>query len=157
MLKLHLLLLFMLCFLKYTEAQSDLQNMHNKKITTKRSDHNHRSDDAKGLNNVNHLKTKHHTFFATYNPITLFFQGSMYFYQHAISRQFFSSCAYQRSCSNFSKEAISQFGLLKGLFLSADRISRCNMMVYQNAPINKLTKSGHIIDEPRLYKIYHVK
>ena len=148
-----LLLLILLTIKTLAIAQSDLELLHNKKSTIQVFDHNHRSDDSKGLNNTNVLKTKKNSIIAQYNPFTLFFTGAMLLYQRAISPQISSSCAYQRSCSNFSKASIKEYGLLKGIFLSADRIMRCNTMVYQNTPADKLTKSGHIIDEPEKYKI----
>ena len=36
------------------------------------------------------------------------------------------SCRFTPSCSNYAKEAINRYGLIKGLFLSIKRILRCN-------------------------------
>lgn len=61
-----------------------------------------------------------------YNPVSLGLGSAMYFYQNVISRQFSAGCLYSPSCSEYSKKLILDFGLVKGLFLTADRISRCN-------------------------------
>jgi len=66
--------------------------------------------------------------FIKYNPVSMFFGGLMYFYQKVVSPQFSSSCLYIPSCSNFSKMAISEFGLVKGICLSADRLTRCSRL-----------------------------
>ena len=66
------------------------------------------------------------SFVKKYNPIRLTAGGLLYFYQNTLSQQFSASCLYQPSCSDFSKQAIQQYGLFKGNFLSADRITRCN-------------------------------
>lgn len=35
-------------------------------------------------------------------------------------------CTYYPSCSQYTKEAIEKYGLLKGWFLGCDRLMRCN-------------------------------
>lgn len=61
-----------------------------------------------------------------YNPVSLFFDFSMYFYQTTISEQFSADCSFTPSCSEFSKKLIRRYGLIKGIFLTADRLMRCN-------------------------------
>lgn len=61
-----------------------------------------------------------------YNPINLVFGGLLFLYQNTLSQQFSATCLYEPSCSEFSKQSIRKYGLLKGIFLSADRITRCN-------------------------------
>lgn len=60
------------------------------------------------------------------NPLTVIAGGPLYVYQNVISRHISSKCLYTPSCSQFSKEAIYEYGLLKGTLLSIDRLSRCN-------------------------------
>lgn len=50
----------------------------------------------------------------------------MYLYQHHITYQLPSSCMYEPSCSEFSRQCFETFGPVKALFLSMDRLSRCN-------------------------------
>ena len=68
------------------------------------------------------------SFIVKYNPVSLIFGGMMFLYQSTISPQFSAGCLYSPSCSNFSKKAISEFGLVKGLCLSADRLTRCSKL-----------------------------
>ena len=37
-----------------------------------------------------------------------------------------SKCKYYPTCSNYAKEAIEEYGCIKGLFLSLKRIIKCN-------------------------------
>ena len=37
-----------------------------------------------------------------------------------------SKCKYYPTCSNYAKEAIENYGCIKGLFLSVKRILKCN-------------------------------
>lgn len=75
---------------------------------------------------VRTMSSKHRSVIAKYNPVQLVFTGLMFTYQKLISPQLSASCIYSPSCSNFSKSAIAEFGLIKGVFLSADRMMRCN-------------------------------
>ncbi|MFA5624314.1 MAG: membrane protein insertion efficiency factor YidD [Bradymonadales bacterium] len=48
------------------------------------------------------------------------------YYQKAISPLFGPSCKYRPSCSQYSLEAITKFGLFKGSWLGLRRILRCH-------------------------------
>lgn len=60
------------------------------------------------------------------NPFTFPFRATLFLYQRIISPQWQSGCPHAPSCSNFSLQAIAQFGLIKGVALSADRLMRCS-------------------------------
>src|ERR1043165_6271178 len=77
-------------------------------------------------NNREMLEVQHSSFFAKYNPVSLLLKGTMFTYQHVISPQLSRSCPYEITCSNFSKLSIKEYGIVKGVFISADRILRCN-------------------------------
>jgi putative membrane protein insertion efficiency factor len=47
-------------------------------------------------------------------------------YQVFISPLFPSSCRYTPTCSQYTKEALKKYGVLKGLWLGIKRISRCH-------------------------------
>jgi len=61
-----------------------------------------------------------------FNPVNIIFGGTLYLYQNLFSKQISSGCLYTPSCSEFSKDAIMEYGLMKGVILSADRVYRCN-------------------------------
>lgn len=63
---------------------------------------------------------------ARYNPVTLTFSGMMFVYQRYLSPQLPSECLYHPSCSSFSKSLIREYGLIKGIVATADRLIRCN-------------------------------
>lgn len=49
-------------------------------------------------------------------------------------------CRFIPTCSNYAKEAITNYGTFKGLYLSIKRIIRCNPLVpggYDPVPIKK--------------------
>lgn len=122
------------------------------------------NEHAKPVNAQNHyyqrsgndqqvLKTHQQNPIAKYNPVTLILKGSMYVYQNVLSPQLARSCPYEITCSNFSKQAITEFGIVKGVFLSADRIMRCNRIgVLDVHPLDINEKNGTIMDSPNKYQ-----
>ena len=48
------------------------------------------------------------------------------FYQKSISPIFGKSCRFTPSCSQYTIEAIDEYGALKGIFMGIKRIIRCN-------------------------------
>lgn len=64
--------------------------------------------------------------FKNSNPVSLFYGGSLFVYQNMFSQHLSASCLYHPSCSDFSKQAVKEYGLIKGTLLSFDRLSRCN-------------------------------
>ena len=64
--------------------------------------------------------------FKNSNPLSLIYGGSLYVYQNLFSQHLSASCLYHPSCSDFSKQAVKEYGLIKGTLLSFDRLSRCN-------------------------------
>jgi len=60
------------------------------------------------------------------NPVNIGFGGTLFVYQNLLSKQISAGCLYTPSCSEFSKNAIREYGLVKGIILSDDRIHRCN-------------------------------
>jgi putative membrane protein insertion efficiency factor len=47
-------------------------------------------------------------------------------YQLAISPMLGKNCRFEPTCSCYAHEAIERFGVLKGGYLSAKRIAKCN-------------------------------
>ena len=48
------------------------------------------------------------------------------FYKLAVSPYLPSTCIYQPTCSEYTAEAIEVHGVLRGVWLGAKRIARCN-------------------------------
>lgn len=48
------------------------------------------------------------------------------FYQRFISPAFPPSCRFAPTCSQYSYEAISRYGLRRGIWLSLRRLARCH-------------------------------
>jgi len=48
------------------------------------------------------------------------------FYQLTISQVMPPSCRYMPTCSQYTREAIVKYGLLKGVWLGGKRLARCH-------------------------------
>jgi len=100
------------------------------------------------------IETKGKSLIARYNPVSLMVKGAMLAYQNAFSPQLGQRCGFEMSCSNFSKHAIEEFGICKGVCLSADRMLRCNRISYTKIHPTKLNlKTRKVIDLPRHYRV----
>lgn len=87
-----------------------------------------------------------------YNPLFWALNGSLTLYQKVVSPQISAGCLYETSCSRFSRIAIHEFGIIKGVALTADRLSRCNRISAAGISRDQLTREGKIIDEPSMYR-----
>jgi len=128
---------------------SDINLIGAKDYSINTGDNNFRN--GKPVNNKLPIAYKHKSFVAKYNPFSLLASGAMLFYQNVVSVQFFRHCLYERSCSNYSKQAINEFGLIKGVFMSADRLMRCNGMAINDIPPDQFDNQQLAIDEPSKY------
>ncbi len=104
-------------------------------------------------NSARPMQTQHTSWLARYNPVSLALTGVMLGYQRLMSQQLARSCPYEVTCSNFSKQAIEQFGTVKGVFLSADRIMRCNRIgLLDVSPVDINPTTGLITDSLSRYR-----
>ena len=102
---------------------------------------------------VSFLFTKSKNVIVRYNPLSLSFGGMMYVYQKFISVQIGANCPYEISCSAFSKKCINEFGLIKGVALSADRLMRCTRLASVDLTYSEINEdTQHIIDHPGSYR-----
>ena len=91
--------------------------------------------------------------FRNCNPVSLFYGGSLYVYQNYFSPHLSASCLYHPSCSDFSKQAVKEFGLVKGTLLSFDRLSRCNRIAATDLNFDDInTKTHRFNDSVTNYK-----
>jgi putative component of membrane protein insertase Oxa1/YidC/SpoIIIJ protein YidD len=78
------------------------------------------------------------------------------FYQKVASPQLSANCVYEVSCSRHSRLMIAEFGLLKGIALTADRLSRCNHRTRKTAlAVRKVNtiRGMKVIDKAEYYSI----
>ena len=66
------------------------------------------------------------------NPVGIVYGGSLYIYQNVLSKHISADCLFTPSCSEFSKQAIKEYGLLEGIILTIDRVNRCNRIAAQD-------------------------
>jgi len=101
---------------------------------------------------VKFLKPHSNKAYVKYNPLLLASKGLLYFYQKTLSQQFAADCPFEFSCSAFSKECIQQHGFIKGLFLTTDRLMKCNDFLKMDVTPFQLNRQNRIIDNPASYK-----
>lgn len=82
------------------------------------------------------------------NPVNIVFGATIYIYQNVFSRHISSRCLYTPSCSEFSKDAIREFGIVKGTFLSADRINRCSFFAAMDLKNRRLDPKTQQYPDP---------
>lgn len=87
-----------------------------------------------------------------YNPISLTFGGLLFVYQKLLSPQISNNCPYNPSCSSFSKNSILRYGFVKGIALSADRLTRCNNIAAKDITFLDF-RNGKIDDQPEKYSM----
>lgn len=86
------------------------------------------------------------------NPILWIMNGSLKTYQRVISPQLSATCLYELSCSRFSQAAIQEYGAIKGVALTADRLARCNRLSATTINPFRIGKTGKVMDLPKMYK-----
>jgi putative membrane protein insertion efficiency factor len=91
--------------------------------------------------------------FKNSNPLSLIYGGSLYVYQNFVSQHFSADCLYDPSCSDFSKQAVKEYGLFKGGLLSFDRLNRCNRIAATGLDPGTINKKSHrFSDSIKRYK-----
>jgi putative component of membrane protein insertase Oxa1/YidC/SpoIIIJ protein YidD len=87
------------------------------------------------------------------NPFKAISFITLFFYQKIISEQISAECEFDMSCSNFGIRSLQEFGIIKAIGITADRLTRCNGQAQsetENYLINHST--GKVIDEPSMYR-----
>ena len=89
-----------------------------------------------------------------YNPFALAHASLVYAYQKVLSPQFSADCYYIPSCSSFSQDMVQEFGFFKGVFLTADRLMRCNRIAATGFhPVSIDPKTHKIHESPSMFKL----
>jgi len=81
--------------------------------------------------------------FRNCNPVSLIYGGTLYVYQNFVSQHFSADCLYEPGCSDFSRQAVKEYGLIKGGLLSFDRLSRCNRIAATDLDPGMINKKTH--------------
>lgn len=97
---------------------------------------------------VSFATSEEKSFIRKYNPLSLTFSSLLFVYQRFISVQISSKCSFHPSCSNFSKECIKRYGILKGVALSADRLMRCNKLAAYDIVESDLDYERQVVVDP---------
>ena len=113
---------FILMFSLGAAAQTDKGDMELIRRSVEEHDHSLHS------HNPSFLLKDHTSAFVRYNPVTLAFGSMMWLYQKVVSPQFSSTCLYHPSCSAYSMNLISTYGLVPGIIYTTDRLMRCNKL-----------------------------
>lgn len=91
--------------------------------------------------------------FKNSNPVSLLYGGSLYVYQNVVSQHLSASCLYDPSCSDFSKQAVKEYGIFKGTLLSLDRLNRCNRIAATDLNPGQLNReTNRFSDSVNRYK-----
>lgn len=146
----NFLLLFSLAIFSTLTAQTNQADVallaaHDKPVT---ANYNGRKDT---INNRAPMVYENKSTIARINPLRWLATGSMFFYQQVLSPQINAGCLYQRTCSNYSKEAIRHFGIIRGVLLTADRLTRCTTSIIPEIESYRYDSHSHINDEPWHY------
>lgn len=100
-----------------------------------------------------YLYTNESSFIQKINPVRLLVGGGLYIYQNLFSKHFSADCLYTPSCSEFSKQAIGEYGIIRGTLLTIDRLNRCNRIAAQDLRRYSLdTKTKRYPDPVSRYK-----
>ncbi|GHN00889.1 hypothetical protein WSM22_23780 [Cytophagales bacterium WSM2-2] len=90
----------------------------------------------------------------SWNPLALSYQMGIKFYQKVISEQLATSCAFELTCSRFSSAMVRDQGILKGYFLTFDRLSRCSRIATMETLPIRLNPQGKIIETPADFHLH---
>ncbi len=81
------------------------------------------------------------------------FNSLLVIYKKVFSEQISANCEFEPSCSSFSMGVLKELGLIKGLFLTADRLTRCNGSAFsETQPYLINDTNAKIKDYPDFYK-----
>ncbi len=62
------------------------------------------------------------------SPLGVLFTGAITFYRSVISPTQSARCGFSPSCSSFGLQAVHDHGPFQGILMTADRLTRCNLL-----------------------------
>ncbi len=140
--------LIITCAIPGFSSQGDVERDRHLLSARVAASHNQEND----LRGVSFMQSGGEGSLRRYNPVALTLGGMMYVYQRFISPQLPSECLYHTSCSSFSISLISEYGLVRGVVATADRLMRCNRVAALDIhPLNLHPQSGKVNEGVELY------
>ncbi|MFN5460721.1 MAG: membrane protein insertion efficiency factor YidD [Bacteroidota bacterium] len=79
-----------------------------------------------------------------YNPINYIGGAFIFFYQNVFSEQIQANCAYEISCSNYTKKCMETKGPIKGFLLGIHQLSCCFGGIEDDYEIISITAEGKV-------------
>lgn len=79
------------------------------------------------------------------STVKLVFLGAIDVYRNRISPIQGERCGFYPTCSAFGRQAVSEYGALQGVIMTADRLTRCNLFK-EPGPDYFLLPSGRLFD-----------
>jgi putative component of membrane protein insertase Oxa1/YidC/SpoIIIJ protein YidD len=83
-----------------------------------------------------------------FNPFNIIYGSSLYIYQNVFSKHFSADCLFTPGCSDYSKQAVREYGLPKGILLTIDRLNRCNRIAGQDLKHYSVDSKTHKYPDP---------
>ncbi len=71
--------------------------------------------------------------------------GAIDLYRKLVSPINGSRCGFHPSCSTFGRQAVSEYGAVRGVMMTADRLTRCNIFK-EPGPDYLLLPDGRLFD-----------
>lgn len=82
------------------------------------------------------------------NPLAWLGAGMLFVYQNVFSEQIQADCVYEVSCSEHTKQAISQHGIVRGLLEGFNQLSECAPGARYEHPDLYINRQEKIRTEP---------
>ena len=79
------------------------------------------------------------------SPVRILFLGAIDFYRKFVSPISGPRCGFYPSCSAFGRQAVSEFGAIRGVMMTGDRLTRCNLFK-EPGPDYLLLPGGKLFD-----------
>ncbi len=79
------------------------------------------------------------------SPLRFVFLGAIHLYRTYVSPIDGPRCGFTPSCSAFARQAVGEYGGLRGVIMTADRLTRCNIFK-KPGPDYPLLPNGRLFD-----------